>query len=271
MIDQRPIDVFKIPPYYFRSVPSEQEVTDRIAGLTASASHPTLKAIREAEADGKHELIDGIINWTAMKRMGVQIAKVEWHDYAVEDRPFQLIQHNHSKRISHHEVRLMLPVLEEYYDRNLNGAGIMRKTKFIEQQLRSIGFHHLSQNNVEPFKQMCSHANWSRFMDRLDSRARQFTSTYSLWKELNGEATVEAPAPPAMNDGEGETDNSTNSVSNNTCAPMNSGPIVPIRVIVNGNEFECNTSQLCSHCMVHQFVMQGLTNLPPVNGEGATT
>jgi hypothetical protein len=270
MIEQRLIDSFVIAPYSFRFRPTEEQKAARAASLAATESHPVLVAVSEPDADGKHQLLDGELNWEAQKINGVQMVSVRFIDVALEDRAYMMLQLCQRRNISHYELANALPILDEKYDRLLNGEGESRRSKFIADQFIELGFAHLvgSQNNVDKFRDICNSPDRENHLRRLDSRRRQLQSTWRLAKNLRGDVNDETDDERDGDDDDTIADSNTSASHGATCAPVAAGRLTPVKVIVNDQEWECNAGDLCGHCKVHEFIMRATTNLPPVTQEG---
>lgn len=280
MTDLRPIDLFVVPVWNFRATPTPEQIAARAESITATGMHPIIKAAATANADGKHELMDSFLNLEAMKLLGVQMVKVEWIDVPVEDRPWAAIQFCHRRNISHFELAMILPHLDDHYTRHLfrKSPEPLRRSKFISKQFIALGFSHLvlNQNNVDRFKFICNHPDREMLLRRLDSKRRQLQSTYELAVKLmpssEGEDGADNRADNNSTDGNNSNEANTNGnerTDSRTCEPVASGRLVPIKIEVNGKIWKCRAGDLCGHCKVHEFVMRATTTLPQIDGSPA--
>lgn len=247
----RPIDVFKVPTYYIRSLPNETEIQERADGIASSGIYPSIIAVEEYETDAKHEILDGIISWYALKKLGVEMVTVKFVPVAPDDRAFRMIQLNYKKYVTHRELALMLPVLDDHYERHLNGKGIIRKSKFISEQFRLIGFR-MSQNNIDKFREIVD-SNKKYLLDRLDSRARQLESTHKLLGKKPEGSEIKKPTADK---------NPEEQPAEQVCAPCAPGLLIPFSVTVNNTTREYKAGDFCATCKLHPFIMQATNNLP---------
>lgn len=255
------IDKFKLPARNFRGQYAPEVIAQRAEQLRAE-SYPELVAVSTPDEDGKHELIDGVLNWLAMQLLGVQVVRSRFVTVAPEDVFYERLNQNRNQVFTYEMAAFILPELDAYYDRHFNGDGILKRGKCVQMELRTLGLK-MGVNNVARFREMVNSPHRHLLMQKLDSSVRMFEDAYNWFQELQKPQTNNTADEDDSNDQ--ESPNQTED-SPRSCNPVAAGKLVPVRVIVNGQGYKCNAGDFCGECKLHEFVMRAQNPLPPIEG-----
>lgn len=266
-IEHIPIGLCDRPAFHFLTYEERKHIEPRANDINP-LSPPILIVVK---VNGRYVIIDGVLNWLAMRLLGMHMVFVQVIDCDPADLAYESIKRNKRKKITHRMIAMMIPVITEWWLRHNNADDKDRKRKFIADTLVDLGTNY-GERNIQKLLDIIKKA--PTLLDKMDNTDRIVDKFHKKAKIHAGEIPADGAGDQSTPLHSAKEDDEENSVTNcSGCDPGNrkpTGTIVKLSIVtLTGDEISCemDSSQFCRKCIVNRIIFEAVNPvLPPEEG-----